>query len=51
MLGLQPDEYSGAELAVTDPGRVTEVSRPCCGSWARTLRYRPGTSRTKTCTV
>jgi len=27
MLGLQPDEYSGVELAVTDPARVTEVQQ------------------------
>jgi lipoprotein-releasing system permease protein len=27
MLGLQPDEYSGVELAVTDPDRVTEVQQ------------------------
>ena len=27
MLGLQPDEYSGVEMAVTDPARVTEVQQ------------------------
>ena len=27
MLGLQPDEYGGVELAVTDPARVTEVQQ------------------------
>jgi len=27
MLGLQPDEYSGVELAVTDPAYVTEVQQ------------------------
>jgi len=27
MLGFQPDEYSGVELAVTDPDRVTEVQQ------------------------
>jgi lipoprotein-releasing system permease protein len=27
MLGLQPDEYSGVELAVTDPAHVTEVQQ------------------------
>ena len=27
MLGLQPDEYGGIELAVTDPARVTEVQQ------------------------
>ncbi len=27
MLGLQPNEYGGVELAVTDPARVTEVQQ------------------------
>lgn len=27
MLGLQPDEYSGVELAVTDPARVADVQQ------------------------
>jgi lipoprotein-releasing system permease protein len=27
MLGLQPDEYGGVELAVTDPARVSEVQQ------------------------
>ena len=27
MLGFQPDEYSGVEMAVTDPSRVTEVQQ------------------------
>ena len=27
MLGLQPDEYSGVELAVTDPSRITDVQQ------------------------
>jgi len=51
MLGLKPDEYSGAALALDDPRRGKDL-KPVIGScWATAMLFRPVMNRTRACIV